>query len=680
MRNLIYVLFIAFILFALPIQMIAQENPLIRKLLNERYDFEKLQPEHIEVFREYTIKEVNRLLENYFTEPFPVIDPENVLYPLDSIDDLFYHSSVLYVLAEAHPNETIRNLGFAEMQKLDSVKQSVRQNRNVYNRLIALQNAEGSNSLTASHQNAITLYQSELLKNGVHLEGEKKEKFQELSNALLGTGMMFMMNSQMLKDTFYTTKERLAGMSDSFLESHNSDDNNYFFVVPGPDYDEILEYADDEQIRKQAYLMKMEFAYDANKELLNKMLEIRSEIAKLLGYENYAAFQTEDNMVGGSANLEVFLRELTPGIKTLMENHYNGLVSFNQNNVVNPWDIAYLERKKLLHDTHLDLEELKKYFPAEKVIAGLLEVTGKMFDIEYQEVTDFSTWHEDVMLFEIISKGELIGNIYLDVYAREGKSAQGAACGPIVSARKSGTVKQIPQLVLVASFSNSKPSLLSTDDVFTLFHEMGHGMNFLFQESEFLTQLVGNGEWDFIEIPSTVLELGVWEKEIVKQITEHVETHVPLPDSLLQPLHAKIKQDQINRAAFLLYSGIWDLQLHTTFDNWTDEQYSSMLKETWEDVFPYPYPESVKNPLTSAFIIGIEAYAANLYTYLWSLVYAQDVLSVFRENGILNPEIGEKYRKEILAPGATESANESLVNFLGREPSQIEFLRIYGLE
>jgi thimet oligopeptidase len=648
-------------------------NPLIERGFNAPIQYDKLMVEHITEFRIEIEKKINRLLKEHFSDPEKPYTFTNTVYALDSIYDLMW--SPFGALAELHPDENVRKTCQEEGLILDSIGNAISHNIQIYKKLIVYADSKEAGDLTESRKKYLHDRIREFERNGIHLTGENKQQYLSLLSDMSRLKQAFFMNCQMARDTFYTTKEKLAGLSQEFLKTHKLDDGRYFIIAQTPDYEEVMQKVHNADIRKEIYYLNRNYAFEKNNAILNLLLAARHKQAKILGYDNYADYKLETLMARNSKNVEEFHSKLLDGLKELSDSQTIKYMEIKGEQDFFPWDRQYYRQLYMDEQYDLDTDQIKEYFPVEKVLDGLLEISEGIFDIVFVPRNDLSAWHHDIRIFEIQKNGKTISYIYFDLNSRPGKMSQGAMMITSVSAKG----ERIPQITIACAFPDEDPCLLQPADIKTLLHEFGHAVHRLFTDVEMVLQTGFMLERDFTEGPSQFCELWSFQEEVLKRLSGHYKTGERLSDDLIEKIIHIQKEDQISRVMRLMHVAILDQIIHSEYQEDNPLEYKKIEKYSWKRLFLLPYPEMTKNILTRFFIIAIEPYASVMYGFNWSLVYAADIYSLFKEDGVLSNIAGERYRKHIVAPGSTKPAAELLKDYLGREPNQYAFMEFLGI-
>jgi len=457
-----------------------------------------------------------------------------------------------------------------------------------------------------------------------------------------------------------------------------------------PCYHAVMTYADNRDLREAVYRAHATRASDQgpdagkfdNGPLMEQILQLREEEAKLLGFANYAQLSLQSKMAESPQQVIGFLQDLAERSRAFALNDLAELKAFAESlgqSELQSWDISYFSEKLQQQRFNLSQEALRAYFPIDNVLSGLFAIVHKLYGIEVKELFDFERWYEDVRLFAIVEKGQTIGRFYLDLYAREGKRG-GAWMDNARDRRRNKNGRLIrPDAYLVCNFSPptaGKPALLTHDDVITLFHEFGHGLHHLLSEVDQADASGINGvAWDAVELPSQFMENWCWQSEALALISSHFETGEPLPTELLNSmLAARNFQSALMMLRQLEFS-LFDLELHQNLGRKTVQQVLEAVREQVAVLTP-PSWNRFANSFSHIFCGG---YAAGYYSYKWAEVLSADAFARFEEEGLFNAETGRAFRNAILARGGSEEAMALFVRFRGRKPTIDALLRHSGL-
>lgn len=522
--------------------------------------------------------------------------------------------------------------------------------------------------------------------SGMDLSDEELETFKKLNKEKSGYIITFDKNIREYQDPLPVTKDQLKGLGEDYIGKLAKDaQGRYLVTLDYPDYVPFMLNADDENARKA-----LEFKYNRrggqeNVALLEKTLTLRRQIAHLLGYPTHADLKLENRMAKNPQTVKKFLKDLQKKLTPLARQEDKELIAYKNEKTgkkyrtIYPWESGYWSNKYRKENLDLDSEKIKEYFPSQVVVDGMLSLFGNLFGITFEPV-NIPVWHPDVKAFQIKDKqsGRLLAYFYMDLYPREGKYKH-AACFDLVNGEeKEDGSYQTPFVAIVANMnkpSKDTPSLLKHSEVETLFHEFGHVLHNALTQSKYGAFAGANVSWDFVEAPSQLLERWAWNPTVLKQISRHYKTGEPLPDDLIERM---IKAKNFGTGGAYLRQNFfaqYDMTLHTapkTLD--TTKTYYDLTKK----IRHLPLTKHTIPQASFGHIMG--GYDAGYYGYLWSEVIAEDFFSEFEKHGIFNPQIGLKYRREILEKGGTLDETELVKNFLGREVDNTPFLKSIGLE
>ena len=425
-----------------------------------------------------------------------------------------------------------------------------------------------------------------------------------------------------------------------------------------------------------------------NEAVINDILALRKEKAKLLDIDNFAELALITKMAKDVDQVSHFLQDIAHYAKPKAEKELHELHEFANNKFkatnLQPWDYSYYSEKLKQYEYELNSEEIKEYFPVETVFNGMFEIVNRLFDIQFKKNTDPQTWHEDVLVYDLIdANGVTKGQLFADLYARSNKRG-GAWMGVCRHRQQTAEHSSNPVAYLTCNFTpaaSGQPSLLTHDEVETLFHEFGHTLHHLLTTVDEMSLAGINGvAWDAVELPSQFLENWCWHSDSIPLISKHYQSGEPLPQSLLDKmLTAKHFQTGMQTVRQLEFS-LFDIQLHAQNYETPETSLSvqAILEQARSAVAVVKTPEYHRFQCSFSHIFA-GGYAAGYYSYKWAEVLSADAFGKFEEDGIFNAETGIAFKESILSQGGVPEAADMFVNFLGREPKVNALLKSTGL-
>jgi len=534
--------------------------------------------------------------------------------------------------------------------------------------------------------------------SGAELPQDKKARFAEIDQELSKLGAKFSENLLDATNAFSIVVDatRTSGIPGDVLAAareaaQKAGRPGWKFTLLAPSYGPVMKYAEDRALREELYRESATRAAEFGKPewdntpIIASIVTLRKEQAALLGYRNYAEVSLVPKMAQSTAQVLAFLEDLALRARPFAERDADALRRFARSELgidnLESWDVAFASEKLRTRHYAFSDEEVKQYFPEDVVMAGLVRVAEALYEIRISP-SSAPLWHEDVRFFEIReASGALVGQFYVDLYARETKRG-GAWMDSAISRRRKGRLLQTPVAYLNCNFSRpvgNKPALFTHDEVLTLFHEFGHGLHHLLTRMEDLAVSgMGNVEWDAVELPSQFMENFCWEWEVLRHMSRHVDSAETLPrelfDKMIAAKNFQSGLDMLRQIEFALF----DMRLHSDFDPAAGRSALQLLEEVRSRVAVLKPPAYNRFPNSFGHIFG-GGYAAGYYSYKWAEVLSADAYGFFEERGILDASAGRRFRDEILAVGGSRPAAESFRAFRGRDPSVDALLRRNGM-
>lgn len=534
--------------------------------------------------------------------------------------------------------------------------------------------------------------------SGVGLDEQTKKRFADISERLAVLASQFQNNVLDASDAWtrhFDGPDLLGGLPDVNLAiaaeaARTRDLDGYVVTLEMPSYAAVMDHAEDRELRREVHEAYVTRSSDRgphantfdNTEIMTETLSLRHEKARLLGYGNYAELSVVKKMTDGPAEIEAFLENLLERSLPTAREDLEELSAFAIEKYgideVRPWDTRFLSEQLRQEKYAISEEELRPYFPLEKVLTGMFEVVERLYGIRVQRAIAPDHWHDDVLFFEIFRDQDRIARFYVDAFARPHKQG-GAWMNDCRVRRESGNFLQLPAAFLTCNFTppvGDVPALLTHSEVVTLFHEFGHGLHHMLTRQTCAAVSGINGvSWDAVELPSQFMENWCWQAESIDLISGHWQTHDPLPEALLKRLlEARNFQSGLAMVRQLEF-GLLDMALHTSQE--TLDPVEAMLDVRKRTGL-------VRSPEYDRFLwafghIFSGGYAAGYYSYLWSEVLSADAFGAFEEIGVFDRRTGQRFLQEILETGGSKDAIDSYKAFRGRQPDPSALMRHKGL-
>ncbi len=675
-------------------------NPLLESTTLPQ--FSKIKPEHIEQAIDTLLAEARKTVEQRL-QASSQYSWGNLIEPIEVAEDKLNKawSPISHMNSVVNSNE-LRNAYNACLPKLSEYSTEMGQNLALFKAYQSIVESDQYASLDLSQQKIISNALRDFRLSGIDLSVGKQQRYKQISlelSRLSSTYEENLLDATNAWTKLISDKELLAGLPDTALTlakqtAENENKAGWLITLQFPSYLAIMTYADHRELRKELYSAYSTRASDQgpdagkwdNSQIMEQTLALRHEKAQLLGFNHYAELSLFTKMAEKPEDVTDFLENLADkswrhARKDLSELKQFAKVHYGINSL-QAWDIGYFSEKMRQYFYQLSQEQVKTYFPVTHVIPGLFSVVEKLYGLRIAEITEFDRWHSDVRFFQIQDKNEqLRGQFYLDLYARP-KKRGGAWMDDCVGRKKTSEGIQIPVAYLSCNFTpptGNDPALLTHDEVLTLFHEFGHGLQHMLTQIDHLAVSGINGvEWDAVELPSQFMENWCWEKDALTLISGHYQTGEPLPDELYQKmLDAKNFQAGMLMVRQLEFS-LFDFRIHQQYNPAKGGQIYKTLNQIREQIAVVQPPEFNRFAHSFSHIFA-GGYAAGYYSYKWAEVLSSDAFSLFEEKGIFDQATGQSFLQNILEKGGSQEAMQLFIDFRGREPEIDALLRHNGI-
>ena len=659
--------------------------------------FDQITLDQLKTNIQQSISNGQQFIQELQAVPESIQEQLKVLEQIDTLENQMSESwGVLSHLNAVMNNTETREVYQSLLPSLSEYYTQLGQHTALYQTYQHVHDSSLFESFPAAQQSAIKLALRDFKLSGVALEGEAKERYAQISARLSQLSSDFSNHVLDATQAYFKplTEQQLKGLPESSIEllkqyGQQRDLEQAVATLDIPSYLAIMTYADDRELREELYKAYTTRASDQSQQtefdntpVMEEILSLRQEMAKLLGFENYAEYSLASKMAPSVQAVDQFLVELAeharqPALKEIED--LKTIAAENGVTEIQPWDSTYYSEKLKVQQFNLSQEALKPYFPTPKVIQGLFSIVNRLYGIQVIE-REAPLWHKDAHYYELEDQGTVIGGFYFDLYARSGKRG-GAWMSGFRSRMQTNDGLQKPICYMVGNFTppvGDQPALLTHDEVVTLFHEFGHGLHHMLTEVDNVSVAGTHGvAWDAVELPSQFMEFWTWDNESLALISEHIETKESLPADLLKALlDARFFQSGMQTLRQIEFA-LFDLSIHKAAPALNAEQVQSTLNDIRQkfSVLPTVPYNRFQNSFSHIFAGG---YAAGYYSYKWAEVLASDAFDRFESEGIFNIETGKEFRQAILAVGGKDTALDAFVRFRGREPKIDALLRHQG--
>ncbi|MBA3457417.1 MAG: Zn-dependent oligopeptidase [Deltaproteobacteria bacterium] len=569
------------------------------------------------------------------------------------------------LMSEVHPEEAIREAARECEQEVSRFYSELNLDRDLYDALAAVPVTDADPVTQRFHAHTLRDYR----RAGVDKSPEIRARLKQIDEDLTKLGQQFSKTiSEDVRALEITDAKRLAGLPSDFIASHPPDAEGIVRITTDhPDYNPFMTYAEDDELRKQLYIAFRSRGDQHNEDVLRDILKLRAEKASLLGFANWADYITADKMIKSGTLAAEFIEKVWKLAAPRAETDYKELLRQLQRTqpkatAVTDWQKTWLENLVKRERYEVDASIVRQYFPYERVLSGLLEITSEIFEITYALVTDAHPWHRTVVIYDVMRGRKKLGRIYLDMHPRDGKYKH-AAQFPLKDGVRG---VQLPEGVLVCNFpkpTKGDPGLLEHDDVVTMFHEFGHLMHHVLGgQQKWVTQSGVATEWDFVEAPSQMFEEWAWSYDTLARFARHHETDEVIPSALVEKMRRADKFGLGTATVQQIFYAAISLGFHRADPDQLDQR--TEVQKLQKRYTPFAFVPGTRFHASFGHLVG---YSAMYYTYQWSLVIAKDLLTPFASKGLMATDVTFAYRDKVLVPGGTRDAADLVRDFLGRE-------------
>ncbi|MCB0506407.1 MAG: Zn-dependent oligopeptidase, partial [Cyclobacteriaceae bacterium] len=652
--------------------------------LNVPVDYAKVTSADIEEYGQLTLHQSLDIINGIKSTSEPTFENTFVAYD-DYVNDLSKAMNNCYVMYWVSPDSLSRVKGLSEYQVLDSLYNQISTDKDLYNKMVAFTETDGYASLTGHRKRLVDETIKDFKLSGIGLESEKLEAYKKLNAEITDLTTQYSINMNTANLILNLDEEGAEGLPENFKDTYKSDELHYDIPVINATRGPVLNNAQSEATRK-AYLMDYSNrGADKNMAILDQLVEKRSEIGHIMGYDSYAEYNLSAKMARNPETVWNFINGLIDKSKpkaiqdlNVLRDFRNEVTGVQSNKPISPWDISYYSNQLLKTRYNVDYEKIREYLPMDSCLNGMFKIYQQLLGYEFRKVENASVWHEDVLMYEVYEGDTLRGKFYLDLYPRPNKESwfYGVELAP---GKQTSQGYEVPVKMLLGNFTKpteSLPSLLSFGELNTLFHEFGHIMDGVSYKGEFAAQ--AQSKSDFVEAMSQIFENWIWDYDILSSFAKHYETGEVLPKEVFDKMLEAKNLTSGYSAIRSLRSCTYDMMLYDKYD--PNNPYNT--DELWKQIDQQMgvMDNYVEGTHPQACWIHINTHPVYYYGYLWSEVYAQDMFTQFEEHGLLDQETGIRYRDLILANGSQRDVVEAVEEFLGRPSNNEAYIKSLGLE
>jgi thimet oligopeptidase len=599
------------------------------------------------------------------------------------MDDMYNHLGCLHhrldLLSNVSPDESIRQQAMHSLAATEKMFNEIALNVELYQ---ALKPIHEKNRWQGWKQRLADKIMRNFERNGCHLNEPQRQELKKIKDRISELGILFNRNIESEHRQFRFTARQVEGLPESYLKVRQQPEGDYLITLDYPDYYPFMKLCKNAEARKQLY-MAFTTRAPANKEVLKELLSLRQEMARLIGFKSYAEYSLQENVAGHPAAVWHFEKTLHEKVSRKARQDYQKLMEIKQaetgdSHPLMPWETAYYTEKLMQRDYQIHSEMLRQYFSLDHVLQGIFTICERLFEIKITETDNHHAWHPEVRCFTVSNESGPIAFFFLDLFPRRNKFSHAACFGITAGKQLDDGSYQKPVAALVCNFqrpSADEPSLLTHDEVETLFHEFGHLMHHLLTRSPVYYFAGTNTAIDFVEVPSQLFENWAWDYESLCLFACHYRSGEGLPEELHRQM---VAARQVNSGLFLQQQVFYASLDMTYHDDFNLQQFSTTdaVRQLQNSLTLIPYVEGTHFETSFG---HLKDYAAGYYSYMWARIYADDMYYEIRKNGMLDRESGKRYLQMVLEKGATEDEAWIVKNFLGREPRMDAFLELNGI-
>jgi oligopeptidase A len=672
-------------------------NPLLQ--IHFQIPFDKIRAEDVQPGVEELLRDARAELDRLIADPAPRTFA-STLHRLDQLTErLDYAMQIVRHLEAVATTPALRAAYNAVQPAVSEFYSSLPLNEGLWQAVLGYSQTEDARQLTGARKRFLDKTLDNFRRHGAELDAAGKKRIGEIDVELTRQTTRFaenVLDATNVYEWVITDERRLAGLPESAramarasAASKGLSEPSWRFTLQAPSYLAVLTYLDDGDLRREVYEAFIHRAteqkYD-NRPIMRRILELRGEKARLLGYGDFADLVLEDRMAHSGRHAQQFLEELKAKTEPLFKRENEDLLAFSGKSELAPWDIAYYAEKQRAALYDFDEEALRPYFPLESVIEGMFEIVHRLYGIAVTEKEGVPAWDPQVKYYEIRDRSrpgnELIGAFYADWFPRENK--RGGAWMDNLITGEMHAARQEPHAGIICGNltppGEDRPSLLTHREVQTIFHEFGHLLHHCLTRVELRGFAGVNVAWDFVELPSQIMENWTWERDALDLFARHYQTAAPIPADLLEKMRRARNFRAANAQMRQLGFGLVDLALHRDVAPGANLDLVAFARDILQQFSPARLPADYAMIVSFTHLFSSPVgYGAGYYSYKWAEVLDADAFTRFQQGGIFSSEVGGRFRDRILSRGDSDDPAELYRSFMGRDPDPKALLERSGL-
>ena len=652
--------------------------------LNVPVDYAKVSGKSIEEYVDVTLKNAEQAVEAIKQIKTPTF--ENTVVEGDRItSELSKASNNAFMLYWVSPDSLVRAKGLEGYQKLSSYFTSMGSDNKLFKQYLTFSESEEYKQLKAHRKRLVDDVIENFKQSGVNLNAEDLEKYKKLIDEINNLTTQYSTNMNTANEVLVLDENGAKGLPEAFKEKYKKD-KGYEIPVQNSTSAPVMSNATSSDVRKAFTTKYSNRGADKNLVILDSLVSKRYQLAKLMGYSSFAEYNLKPKMAKNPETVWKFIDGLVAeskekainDLEVLKQIRNKELKTPNDTSEVNPWDLGYYKNQILKTQYKVDNEKVREYLPMNECLAGMFELYQELLGLEFRKMENASVWHEEVEAYEVFENGKLKGRFYLDLFPRPNKESWFYGV-PLTNGRMTNEGYEVPVSMLLGNFTrptDKLPSLLSHNELSTLFHEFGHIVEGMSYNGEFSTQ--GNSKADFAEAMSQIFENWIFDYDILSSFAKHYETGEVFPKDMFDSMISAKNVSSGLGAQGSLRRCIYDMNLYDKYNPETPFD----TDQLWRDIDKQMgvMNSYIEGTHTQASWIHINTHPVYMYGYLWSEVFAQDMFTVFEKNGLKDKATGLRYRNLILSNGNQRDILEAVEEFLGRPSNNEAYIKSLGLE